>query len=51
MIFVHCSKSAHAMVKIDHVCFGYLASTSRLSGIDRTHRKRALYNQNGFDAG
>ena len=32
MIFVYCSESAHVrLVKIDHVCFCYLATTSRLS--------------------
>ena len=34
MIFVYCSKSAHVrLVKIDHVCFCYLATTSRLSAL------------------
>ena len=32
------------LVKIDHVCFGYLATTSRLSVLlSITHKKRALY--------
>ena len=43
MIFVHCSKSAQRLVKIDHVCFGYLATTSRLSALlTITHEKCAL---------
>ena len=32
------------LVKIDHVCFGYLATTSLLSVLlSITHKKRALY--------
>ena len=44
MIFVHCSKSAQVrLVKIDHVCFCYLATTGRLNALlTITHEKCEL---------
>ena len=43
MIFVHCSKSTHAIGQNRSRAFGYLATTSRLSALlTITHEKCAL---------